>query len=1502
MNTDYRNDLARALFEEAGDALFLFDPETDQLLDINPMAARLCGLPRDELMRRPATSLFRLDNSPPLATRRLQRAGQETGIFHSQEGFSLCTADPAVWTPVNLTITRLHVKPRPLGLITARDIREHREAHIKLKRVEAELRRVLSSISDCIWSAEIDAAGGWTYRYFSPVVERITRQTPDYFLPGPHRWLGVVHSEDRPRWERAVQKLKGGQSNTEEYRLVWPDGTIRWIRDSVVVSRTEAGLHLDGVLTDITRRKAAQEALVKERALLRTLIDNLPDLIYIKDTHGRYLLDNLAHQRFLGASSGEEVAGKTVLDFLPPNIAPKHHEDDLLVMRSGRETINDEEEILDRLGRLQWLSTTRVPLRDAQGRVTSMVCLSRDLTPHKLAEVELQKERNLLHALLDNSPDHIYFKDLQSRFIRINQRMARHFGLASPEEAEGRTDRDFFSAEHANEALRDEQEVIRTGQPIIGKEERETWPDGRESWVSTTKLPMREPSPRGEGRIVGTIGISRDITRRKWAERRQSVQHAVTRILSGTPETREAIPLVIKALCEGFHWQVGTLWQVERQTGVLRLAYFWHAPGRAVPEFESASWQIGLACGVGLPGRVWAVGQPLWVADVTCDDNFPHAEEAARAGLQGAVAFPIPQSAEQGGYGPDGRPIRYAPTVAGVLEFFAGRLIEPEQELLDLMTTVGNQIGQFLERKQAEDALRLSEERFSLAMRGANDGLWDWDVASGQVYFSPQWKAMLGWEDHELPNSFHEWASRLHPDDRERVLELLDEYLEGHGETYYKLEHRLRHRDGSYRWILTRGLALRDEQGRPYRMAGSHTDITDRKKQEEELRAARDAAESANRAKSEFLATVSHEIRTPLNGVIGMTDLALGTELSREQRDYLEMARSSADQLLGVINDILDFSKIEAGKFQLDTIEFNLRDTLGETVKALGLRASQHKLELLCRIDPEAPDALLGDPQRFRQIVFNLVGNAIKFTDSGEVRVEVRNEESSSPDSACLHISVADTGIGIPADKLDRIFDAFVQADGSTTRKYGGTGLGLAISRRLVEMMGGRMWVESVVDHGSTFHFTVRLGVQQGPPRWRRREPEDLRGLRVLVVDDHPTNRRILEEMLTGWRMQPTLAADAVSALRELEQAAAAGEPFPLMILDAMMPEVSGLMLAEQIKARPALASTNIVLLTSGGQPGESARCRELGIAVYLLKPATHSELLDGVLTALRIELREEARRTVVAPARNADSRTLQILLVEDNPINQKLAVALLEKQGHAVQVAGNGVEGLKALGVREGEPLRSPPPYDVVLMDVQMPEMDGLEAVRRLREAEKGVGRRMPVIAMTAYAMKGDRERCLEAGMDAYVSKPIDPKQLYATLASLLPGTSRKEVEVSAPATAEPLVDPVVALARVGGDEKLLRELVMMFRRECPGWLESVRQAIERGDAKELRRAAHTVKGTVGTFGARAAFDMATELETMGRTGDMNGAAAICQRLSESIERLHPALTALTQDDSGLS
>ncbi|MFO0877351.1 MAG: PAS domain S-box protein [Gemmataceae bacterium] len=1183
MRQSSAKNLAQALFEEAGDALVLFDPDTDRIVDVNPMAERLSGYTREELLAFSATYLFRFTGTNSKA--RFQHAAQKTTVFHAQDGFLLRNKRDGVWVPVNVSITRLHIQPNVLALITARDMREQQETHSRVQRMEAELRRVLSSVSDCLWSADWTSDGKWTYRYLSPVVETLTQRPPSHYQNDLAHWQAIIHPDDRTTWLQALKKLRNVQPTQTEYRILLPGGKMRWLRESVRVIRQEDSntLKLDGVLTDFTERKLAEDRLREERHLLRTLMDNLPEAIYYKDPQGRYLVDNAAHQAMLGASSEQEVLGKTVHDFFDAETARVYAEDDNRILAGGVPVQNLVEAIVDRSGEVRLHEFTKVPVRDASGKISGLICIGRDVTDQHEAEKALAHQRNLLMTLINHLPDHIFVKDTESRFLIANTATVQSLGATFLEEILGKTDFDFLPEERVRQFHQDERRVLEQGIPLLNHEELLIDAHGKVSWLLTTKVPLLNE----EGAIVGLVGISHDITGRR---------------------TMEA-----------------------------------------------------------------------------------------------------------------------------------------------------------------------------------------------------------------------------------------------------------------------------------------------------ELRRAVEVAELASKAKSEFLARMSHEIRTPMGAVIGMTELALETNLTAEQRECLQMVLNSAEGLLTVINDILDFSRIEAGKLQLEPAPFRLRDSLADAVRSLGLQAQQKGLELACHVASEVPDLVNGDLGRLRQVIVNLVGNAIKFTEKGEVVVRVGLQlgvpDPASSDEVMLHFEVRDTGIGIPIEKQQAIFEPFEQVDGSFQRKYQGTGLGLAISAQLVHLMGGSLMVESQPGLGSRFHFTTRLRriTEPNAPSMFDDSPA-LRGLRVLVVENNATHRIILSEMLKNWRMQPTLVATPEEALAQLRRAASEGKPFDVALIDSANPSHGDVELTQAIRGEEKLVRSVILILTSANWTNSSERCREIGAHASILKPFKQSELLDTLLTLNSTShpmLRSRQQRFPTSEALPWIP-PLRILLAEDALVNQRLALRILEKAGHQVHIACNGHEALAALAQQS---------FDLVLMDVQMPELGGFETTLRIRESEKGTNRHLPVIALTAHAMKGDRERCLHAGMDNYVTKPIRALELFKAIEQVLRIYAPEKLKDSSPAflaadaafpesaSMSEDFDRQAALERCGDDPQLLQELIEMFNTEIVTWMVNLKEAVAQKRTEEAKRLAHTVKGAVGTFAAQRAYDIAEKMEMLTTAERFDEAKTLLPQMQETIDRLLAAL-----------
>ena len=929
-----------------------------------------------------------------------------------------------------------------------------------------------------------------------------------------------------------------------------------------------------------------------------------------------------------------------------------------------------------------------------------------------------------LREFLELSLDMIYIADLNGYFLYVNRIWKDVLGYAR-RELTSRPYLDFVHPDDRESTLR-EAAAISSGRSTVSFENRYLCKDGSYRWLLWTS--MLHP----EKKVL--YGAAHDITDRKRQEASLAAQYAVAAALANSCDLAGAASPVLQAICERLGWDTGAMWLVG-ETGVLHCVDLWHAPAVRIEQFERATRTSTFRPGIGLPGRVWQSREPVWIEDTPQDTNFPRRPIATQEGLHGAFAFPILLEHE----------------VLGVLEFFSRHIQKPDPALLQMMTSIGSQIGQFIERRKAEEGLKIYAR---------------------------------------------------------------------------------------------------------------------------ELETAKQKAEAGTKAKSEFLANMSHEIRTPMNAIIGMSELALETKLTREQREYLVGIKNSSEALLTLINDLLDFSKIEARRLRLESVPFDLNDTLEDTVRVLAPRAHQKGLELACEIRADVPRQLIGDPLRLRQVVVNLVGNAIKFTEHGEVLVTVRPEKPSNGDVQ-LQFAVSDTGIGIPKDKQTAIFEAFAQADSSTTRRYGGTGLGLAIAAQIIDLMGGRIWVEDRAGGGSVFSFTAVFHPQAPggePPRpW-----QTLTRLPVLIVDDNATNRRILEDVLTNWQMRPASVGNGKDALELLREAADKDRPFAVVLLDGHMPHMDGFTVAERIQQEKRLSAVKIIMLTSAGTPQDVERCRKLGIAAYLTKPVKQSELFDALVTVMGESTAppQRAKRRRKTTGR----KSLRVLLAEDNAINQMLATRVLEKLGHTVTVVSNGREALRR--VQAGG-------FDLVAMDVQMPEMDGLEATAAIREWERTAGGHIPIVAMTAHVMAGDRERCLAAGMDAYIPKPIRTAELSAAIAHITQAPAASVQEQSTGGEDQQVFDVAAVLDNLNQDRQLLAKLCRLFIRSSPRQIDQIADAISANDSERLRFTAHALKGSIGVFGARRAFAAGERLEQIGKSQDLRDASAALLELRREVSLL---------------
>jgi PAS domain S-box-containing protein len=1336
------------------------------------------------------------------------------------------------------------------------------------------------------------------------------------------------------------------------------------------------------ILADERRR--AEEALSKERYLLHVLLDNIPDKIYFKDAASRFLRINKALATFFGMRDPAQAIGKTDFDFFAEEYARPAYEDEQKIIHTGQPVIGKEEKGVHLDGRMGWVSTTKMPLRDKDGMIIGTFGVSRNITILKRAEEALRESEQRWRSLTEALPQLVWSATPDGTCDYFSTQWTEHTGVAEAELLGWR----WLQTLHP-----DDREPTRqfwlgsvTGRHPYDVEYRVRRRDGEYCWFKTRGVPIRD----GGGNIVKWFGTCTDITDLRQAEEalraseqrfRTFVDHAADafflqdeqgRILDVnrracaslgysrdeligmtpadfdpdlTPATvvdrvRQLIAGETIAFETRHRRKDGTVFPVE-----IRGKAFWgggrgflvslarditdrkraeealrESEERFRGTFENAA--VGIAH-TDLEGRFLRVNEKLGdilgysreellarkAQDIMCPEDRAADPQLLRPLLRGEV----PSFSRDTRYiRRDGSPVWVAVSISLQRDAAGSPLY---------LISVARDINH---RKRLEKELRQAKEveaeRARLAELGRDVGIAltrgdtlrellqpcaeamvrYLDAAFARVWWLPPGKDVL-----ELQASAGMYTHLDGPHARIPIGRLKIGRIAQERRPVLTNEVQADPCISDSEWARREGmvafagfpLVVKDRllgvlgmfSRRPLSgavlqalesVAGVIALGIARKQQEVELRRAKEAAESANRAKDEFLANVSHEIRTPMNAILGMTELALDTELTEDQRQCLRTVKSAADNLLGVINALLDFAKIEAGKLELVPADFSLREAVGDTLRALAVRAHKKGLELVSHVQPDVPDALIGDAGRLRQVLLNIVGNAIKFTDAGEVEVSVEltsggvvggeGSEPSSP-TTYLRFTIRDTGIGIPKDQQERIFRAFEQEDTSTTRKYEGTGLGLTIASQLVALMGGTIAVDSEPGRGSVFAFTAQFGRQpHEPKRAVAPPPVLLHNLPVLIVDDNATNRHILQEWLQGWQMKPATVVDGLAALDALWHGTACGRPYALVLLDARMPDADGLALAAKIRERAELSATRIVLLSSGDRPGDLARSRQLRVDAHLLKPVQQDELLE---TIYRVMSRGNGNAPPAAgpagegeqtPAPVPAAAPLRVLVAEDNEFNAQLLEQLLARRGHRVRLANNGREAL--CRAEEGS-------FELLLLDVHMPELDGFQVVQAIRERERTTGGHLPIIALTARSRKEDRERCLAAGMDDFLAKPIQAADLWAAM---------DRVTGARPPADQPglgLLDPRVLLAACGGDAVILEKICQAFRAGLPDHLTAVQDALRQRDTPRLREAAHKLAGMVAAFSTLAG-GLASELEDHAAQGRLEEARPLVGRL----------------------
>jgi two-component system, sensor histidine kinase and response regulator len=1311
---------------------------------------------------------------------------------------------------------------------TIRDITDRKQAEEAQRESEDRYRDLVEHSHDLICTHDLEgrilSANQWAARVLGYDLEAVLKMNLRDLLVPEFRseFEQYLHAV---RTQGVAEGFMKVQTITGEARVIEYTNTLRTEGVAEPIVR--------GMARDITERLRSEAALRESEEKYRTILESIQEGYFEVDLSGRLTFFNSSLSRLVGTPA-ERMKGLTHREYTDPETARRLSEVFGEVFRTGVGLEAFQYEITTLEGAHRLLESSVSLRRDSTGEIAGFRGTTRDVTERQQAEQALRESEEKYRTILQNIQEGYFEVDLTGNLTFFNDSLSRIVG-SPPERLMGLNSREYTDAETSRRLYAAFNQVFRTGEPLLEFQYQIVTRDGVHKFLESSILLRRDQT----GEISGFRGTLRDITERTHAE--QALRESQERYKTLFESATDAIMIL-----DTEDGRMGCILAANRAAA--------EHTGYTVEELMNLS-----------------------VADLQTQEQAELTSNEITRIVQGEhLTLELLRRRKDGTTFP--------------VEVNAGPLsLGGKRYILSFARDI-------TQRKQMEKEVTM----LAHAIRSIQEAVCITDAKDVLLFVNDAFLKTYGYERHEvlgknifelvrLPaNSAHDTAAIPPPNLLRRWEgELLN-----------------RRKDGTTFPIHLSTSPIFDETGRTIALVGVTQDITESRHAIEELQKAKEAAEAASRAKSEFLANMSHEVRTPMNGIIGMTELALDTELTTEQREYLQLVKLSADSLLRVINDILDFSKIEAGKLELNFDEFSLQDSVDEVMKALAVRADQKGIELAYYLRPEVPDLIVGDAGRLRQILVNLVGNAIKFTERGEVVVRIE-AESQTDDQVVLHFCVRDTGIGVSIEKQAVIFESFTQADGSTTRKYGGTGLGLAISTQLVHAMDGQIWIQSpsncelsnadcglencpsdpqstmrnldsaIGGPGSTFHFTAAFALPRtSVARTAPLEISTLRGLPALVVDDNATNRRILELQLTGWGMIPLTAPNAAEALNAIRQAAALRVPFRLALLDLHMPDVDGLELAEQIRRMPEAADVKLIMMSSAVR--ENYTLQDRGIDAYLLKPVKASELLSVIRTVLATAVRSvNGSRHPRAQIALSSAHPAHVLVAEDSLVNQELIKRLLAKWGHTPVIAHNGKQVLSLLETEK---------FDVVLMDLQMPEINGFEATATIREKERATGIHIPIIALTAHALKGDRERCIDAGMDEYVAKPIEAQRLFEVIEAAV----RHSEQTSNNGRLHPSeFDVDAVLKNFDGDVELVRKLVDVFADSSGVQLSGIRDAIERGDCQTVEFASHSLKGAVANFRAQAAADAAARLEQMGRGKDLSDAYAAFDILETEIERL---------------